>query len=166
MRRVIVLGLALLGGLPDFAQEAKNTEKPLAPMIRRTLGDMGKDAEMPPTLSHLLGLTANREAVAVKQVAAKIKGTDMIGFNVSVKNHGDIVIFRETTTVRTYFLTSPAGTLRKVIESRKPADGTGDFETTILLPADMKMRFEKEKQCWVDVAKNKALDSFCYFAGN
>ena len=163
MQRVIVLCLAVLAGSPALAQEATNADKPLAPMVRRTLGDMGKDAHMPPTLSNLLGLTPNRESVAVKQVAAKIKGTDMIGFNVSVKNHGDIVIFRETPTVRTYFLTSPAGVLRKVIESKKAANGAGDFDTTELRPSDQKKRFEKEKQCWMDVAKNTALSSPCYF---
>jgi hypothetical protein len=135
-------------------------------MVRRTLHDMGKDAQMPPTLSNLLGLTPNRETVAVKQVAAKIRGTDMTGFNVSVKNHRDIVIFHETPTVRTYFLTSPEGVLRKVIESRKSANGAGDFATTELRPSDQKKRFEKERQCWMDVAKNTALSSDCYFAEN
>ncbi len=73
MRRVIVLTLAVLAGLPALAQKAKNTEKPLALMVRRTLHDMGKDALMPPTLSSLLGLTPHPESVAVKQVAAKIR---------------------------------------------------------------------------------------------
>ena len=166
MRRVIVLSLAVLVGSPALTQEANSTEKFLALMVRRTLHDMGKDAQMPPTLAYLLGLTPHPETVAVKQVAAKIRGTDMIGFNVSVKNHGDIVIFRETPTVRTYFLTSPGGTLRKVIQSRKPANGAGDFETAELRPSDLKKRFEKERQCWMDVAKNTALSSDCYFAEN
>jgi hypothetical protein len=162
----MVLCLAVLAAVPALAQESKNTEKPLALMVQRTLHEMGKDAQMPPTLSNLLGLTPNRETVAVKQVAAKIKGTDMIGFDVSVKNHGDIVIFRETPTVRTYFLTSPGGELRKVIESRKPANGVGDFATTELRPSDLKKRFEKERQCWMDVGKNKALSSNCHIAEN
>lgn len=166
MRRVIVLSLAVLVGLPALAQEAKNTEEALAVMVRRTLHDMGKDAHMPPTLAFLLGLTPHPETVAVKQVAAKIRGTDMIGFNVSVKNHGDIVIFRETPTVRTYFLTSPAGVLRKVIESRKPENGEGEFKTTELRPSALKKRFDNERQCWMDVAKNTALSSYCYFAEN
>jgi hypothetical protein len=166
VQRVIVLTLAVLAGLPALAQDAKNTEKPLALMVRRTVHDMGKDALMPPTLSYLLGLTPHPETVAVKQVAAKIRGTDMIGFNVSVKNHGDIVIFRETPTVRTYFLTSPAGVLRKVIESRKPENGEGEFLTTELRPSALKKRFDKERQCWMDVAKNTALSSDCYFAAN
>jgi hypothetical protein len=164
VRRVMVLSLVVLGGLPGLAQEAKKkAEAPLAPMVRRTLGDMGKDAQMPPTLSNLLGLTPSREAVAVKQVAAKIRGADMIGFNVSVKHHGDIVIFRETPTDRMYFLTSPDGALRKVIDVRKPADG-GDFKTSELRPSTVQTRFEKERQCWMDVGKNQALSSPCYFA--
>jgi hypothetical protein len=162
---VIVVTLAVLAGLPALAQDAKKTEKPLALMVRRTVGDMGKDALMPPKLSYLLGLTPHPETVAVKQVAAKIRGTDMIGFNVSVKNHGDIVIFRETPTVRTYFLTSPAGALRKVIESRKP-DGEGEFVTSELRASALKKRFDKERQCWMDVGKNTALSSDCYFAAN
>jgi hypothetical protein len=166
VRRVIVVTLVVLAGLPALAQDAKNTEKPLALMVRRTVGAMGKDALMPPTLSYLLGLTPHPETVAVKQVAAKIRGTDMIGFNVSAKNHGDIVIFRETPTVRTYFLTSPAGALRKVIETRKPEKGEGEFITTELPPAALKKRFDKERQCWMDVAKNTALSSDCYFAAN
>jgi hypothetical protein len=166
VRPLIVLSLAVLLASPVLAQEPQNTDKPLALMLRRTLHDMGKDAQMPPTLSNLLGLTPNREAVAVKQVAAKIRGTDMIGFNVSVKNHADIVIFRETPTVRTYFLTSPDGVLRKVIESRKPVDGVGDFETTELRPSGLQKRFEKERQCWMDVAKNTVLSSSCYSSEN
>jgi hypothetical protein len=167
VRRVIVLILVVLAGLPALVglpalAHSNTTEKPLAPMVSRTLHDMGKDAQMPPTLSNLLGLTPNREAVAVKQVAAKIKGTDMIGFNVSVKNHGDIVIFRETPTLRTYFLTSPEGVLRKVIEVRKPESGKGEFVTTELRPSTMTKVFDKEKQCWMDVAKNKELSSVCY----
>lgn len=163
VRRVMVLSLGVLAVLPGLAQEPKKAEKPLAKMEERTLGEMGKDAQMPPTLSNLLGLTPVREAVAVKQVAAKIKETDMIGFNVSVRNHKDIVIFRETATVRTYFLTSPAGVLRKVIETRKREDA-GGFETTELRPTTMEKRFEREKRCWMDVGENKALSSECYFA--
>jgi hypothetical protein len=158
--------MAVLASLPGLAQEAKNAEKPLAGMVRRTVHDMGHDALMPPTLSYLLGLTPHPETVAVKQVAAKIRGTDMIGFNVSAKNPGDIVIFRETPTVRTYFLTSPAGVLRKVIETRKPENGEGEFKTTELPPSALKKRFEKERQCWMDVAKNTTLSSDCYFAPN
>ncbi len=169
MRRVIVLSLAVLVGVCAIAQEAKKTKKPeklLAPMVQRTLSEMGKDAQMPPVLSNLLGLVENPEAVAVKQIAAKIKGTDMIGFNVTVKNHNDIVIFRETATVRTYFLTSPEGVLRKVVESRKPEHGVGVFETTELRPAGQQKRFERERQCWMDVAKKSALSSECYSEGN
>jgi hypothetical protein len=166
VRRVIVLTLAVSAGLPALAQEAKNTEKPLALMVRRTLHDMGKDALMPPRLAYLLDLSPHPETVAVKQVAAKIRGTDMIGFDVSVKNHGDIVIFRESPTVRTYFLTSPAGVLRKVIESRKPENGEGEFNTTELRPSTLKKRFDKERQCWMDVAKNTALSNDCYSAAN
>ena len=164
MRRVMVLSLAVLAVIPAIAQEAKKAEKPLAKMVERTLGEMGKEAQMPPTLSNLLGLTPAREAVAVKQVASKLRGTDMIGFNVAVRNHRDIVIFRETSTVRTYFLTSADGVLRKVIESRKRVDDTGVFGTTELRPATMEKRFEREKHCWIDVGENKALSSECYFA--
>ena len=163
MRRVMVLSLGVLAVLPGLAQEPKKADKPLAKMEELTLGEMGKDAQMPPTLSNLLGLTPVREAVAVKQVAAKIKGTDTIGFNVSVRNHKDIVIFRETPKVRTYFLTSPAGVLRKVIESRKRED-VGRFDTTELRPDTMGKRFEREKRCWMDVGENKALSSECYSA--
>jgi hypothetical protein len=162
VRRVMVLSLVVTAAWPGLGQETKKAEKPLAKMEERTLGEMGKDAQMPPTLSNLLGLTQVREAVAVKQVAAKIKGTDMIGFNVSVKNHKDIVLFRETATVRTYFLTSPAGVLRKVVESRKQENGV--FETTELRPAGVQKWFEREKRCWMDVGKNKALSSECYSA--
>jgi hypothetical protein len=159
---VLALCLLALATFPAYSQQAKKAPKPFASTIDRVLGSSGKDAQMPPTLSNLLGLTAVRETVAVKQLAAKINGTDMIGFNVSLKNHGDIVIFRETPTLRTYFLTSPGGALRKVIESRKPASGAGDFETTELRPSDLQERFDKEKQCWMDVGKNGALSPACY----
>jgi hypothetical protein len=164
--RMVMLILAVVAASPCWTQEARKTEKPLAPMVRRTLRDMGKDAQMPATLSNLLGLTPSREVVPVKQVAAKIGGTDMIGFNVSVKNHEDIVIFRETPTVRTYFLTSPDGKLRKVIQSRKPANGAGNFATTELRPADQQKPFEKERQCWMDVAETSNLAPSCSSAAN
>lgn len=161
MRQMMVLLLAAVIGSPCWTQETNNAEKPLALMVRRTLHDMGKDAQMPATLSNLLGLTASREVVPVKQVAAKIAGSDMIGFNVSAKNHEDIVIFRETPTVRTYFLTSPEGRLRKVIQSRKPVNGESDFVTTELRPSGQEKPFEKEKQCWMDVAETSNLGPSC-----
>jgi hypothetical protein len=105
----------------------------------------------------------------VKQVAAKIRGNQRKGydrlqcFREKPWRHR---IFREPPTVRTYFLTSPAGVLRKVIESRKPENGEGEFKTTELRPSALKKRFDKERQCWMDVAKNTALSSDCYFAAD
>jgi hypothetical protein len=62
MRRKLVLILAVIVGSPSWAQEAKSTRKPLALMVRRTLGERGKDAQIPPTLSNLLGLTQTRRS--------------------------------------------------------------------------------------------------------
>jgi hypothetical protein len=67
------------------------------------------------------------------------------GFDVSVTNHKNVVLFvvDEATNDQTLYLTSPAGTLRKMVTVKA---GVG-AEARI---ADKdKKAFEKEKQFWI-----------------
>ena len=68
------------------------------------------------------------------------------GFDVSVPNKNDIVLFvvDETTNDQNLYLTSPAGTLRKVV-----AVTAGIGEVVRITSKDQKA-FEKETQFWLD----------------
>ena len=68
------------------------------------------------------------------------------GFDVLVTNKNDIVIFvvDETANEQNLYLTSPEGTLRKVVSVKA---GVGNVART--MDKDRKA-FEKEKKFWVD----------------
>lgn len=162
----VVLGLLVPVALPACAQQAKRAEKPLATMVDRVLSGSGKDTQLPPHLANEFGLTPGLEIVAVKQVAYLVKRMDVIAFNVSIKNHADIVIFRETEMARTYFLTSPAGALRKVIQSTRVSADSDEIKTRELRISEAKVQFEKEKRCREHAGKTSLLSSECFFAAN
>jgi len=73
-------------------------------------------------------------------------GTVVQGFDVSVADKNDTVLFvvDETTNDQTLYLTSPAGTLRRVVSVK---NGVGAVAR--ITDKDMKA-FEKEKQFWID----------------
>lgn len=74
------------------------------------------------------------------------EGNLVKGFDVSVTNKNDIVLFvvDETAKDQTLYLTSPEGTLRKVV-SVKAGEGK------VVRPTeDDRKAFQKEKQAWVD----------------
>ena len=68
------------------------------------------------------------------------------GLDVTVANENDIVLFvvDETPNDQTLYLTSPEGTLRKVVSVKA---GVGAVER---ITDTNKKAFEKEKQFWVD----------------
>jgi hypothetical protein len=77
--------------------------------------ERGFQAELPPHISTLLGLTHEESCVVTQRVLrspGKIEGID-----VTEKNHHDVVIFivDETSNKQTLYLTSPSGTLRRVL---------------------------------------------------
>jgi hypothetical protein len=159
--RVVVTILLALTAFPASPQKAKNAGKPFASLAERVLHGEGHDSHLPPNISHELGLTSKLGAVNVKQIAFPLNQKEVIGFNVCLENHRDIVIFWISDTAWTYYLTSPEGVLRKVVHSEKvPAEPTGVRVTEIPLSA-AKDGFEKEKQCWLQVKADERWPSSC-----
>ena len=73
-------------------------------------------------------------------------GEPIKGFEVSTDEHQNVVIFIENRTAKeiTFYLTSRAGTLRKVLSVR---EGTGYSRQPT---KDDVESFRKEKQYWLD----------------
>jgi hypothetical protein len=104
----------------------------------------GVRAKLPPHLSTLLGLSQEEEWPVMQGV---VRTGDVVqGFDVSVANKNDIVLFvvDETANDQTLYLTSPAGTLRRVVSVKA---GVG---AEVRITDKDKKAFEKEKQFWVD----------------
>jgi hypothetical protein len=104
----------------------------------------GVHAKLPPHLSTLLGVSKEEECPVMQSVVRK--GNVVRGFDVSVANKNDIVFFvvDETGNDQTLYLTSPEGTLRKVVSVKA---GVG---AVARITQNDKKAFEKEKQFWVD----------------
>ena len=118
-------------------------ERRLAIAVDRTL-TQGRDAILPPHISHLLGISPDEVEVPVKQFAQI--GEVVKGFEVSIAKHQDIVIFLENRSNKeaTFYLTSPFGKVRKVVSVKA---GVGHDRPPT--PRD-KRAFEAEKQFWLD----------------
>jgi len=104
----------------------------------------GVPAKLPPHISTLLGLSKEEEC-PVKQNVVRT-GTVVRGFDVSVANKNDVVLFvvDETANDQTLYLTSPAGALRKLVSVQA---GVG---AEARITDKEKKAFEKEKQFWTD----------------
>jgi len=104
----------------------------------------GVHAKLPPHLSTLLGLTQEDECPVMQGMVRT--GNVVQGFDITIKNKNDIVLFvvDETAKDQTLYLTSPDGTLRKVALVKA---GVGD---EVRITDKEKKAFEKEKQFWTD----------------
>jgi hypothetical protein len=104
----------------------------------------GVHAKLPPHISTLLGLSREEECPVMQGVLRT--GSLVQGFDVSVKNQNDIVLFvvDETASDQTLYLTSPAGALRKVV-SVKAGEGN-----VVRVTYDVEKAFEKERLFWLD----------------
>ncbi len=104
----------------------------------------GVHAKLPPHVSTLLGLSKEEECPVMQNVVRT--GNMVQGLDVTVANENDIVLFvvDETPNDQTLYLTSPEGTLRKVVSVKA---GVGAVER---ITDTNKKAFEKEKQFWVD----------------
>jgi hypothetical protein len=73
-------------------------------------------------------------------------GEAVQGFDVSITNQNDIVLFvvDEAANNQTLYLTSPEGTLRRVVSVKA---GVGDV---VRIADKDKKAFAKEKQFWLD----------------
>ena len=104
--------------------------------------ERGLPAELPPHISTLLGLTSEEKCSVMQGV---LRSSDKIqGFEVTVKNHNDIIIFvvDESTKDQTFFLTSPSGALRRVLSVKQ---GIG----FVVRPTNADIEaFQKEKKMW------------------
>lgn len=122
---------------------APKAKSRLATAIDRTL-EQGHDAVLPPHVSHLLGISPEEHEVPVKQFAEM--GEPIRGFEVSAAEHKNLVLFVESRTNNqsTFYLSSPRGTLRKVLAV---IEGVGYARVPT---KDDREAFEKEKQYWIN----------------
>ena len=100
---------------------------------------------MPPHLSKLLGLSSKEEPCLVTQNF--VRNEKLVqGFDILFVNKDDIVLFvvNEATRDEAYYLTSPRGTLRKVI---LVTAGQGSEQR---ITDKESKAFQKEKRFWLD----------------
>lgn len=140
-----ILAIAVLS-VPLASSQTKPAPKPqrrLVAAVHKTLAE-GKDAALPPHISNLLGISPMEREVPVKQFA--IIGELVRGFEVDIADHDHIVIFIDDRSKKEsmFYLTSPLGTLQKVLSVRQ---GVG--YTRVPTPADQKA-FATEKSFWLD----------------
>lgn len=108
----------------------------------RLAAEQGLHAELPPHISTLLGL-AQEEKCAVMQGVLRSSGK-IQGFEVIEKSHNDIIIFvvDESTKDQIFYLTSPSGTLRRVLSVKQ---GIGH----VVKPTNADVEaFQREKLMW------------------
>jgi hypothetical protein len=137
----ILVMLACARGAPAQTA-ASGTQGRFSKVIDKTLAD-GRNAVLPPHISHLLGISPAEKEVPVKQFV-EMKN-DIRGFEVGSLQRGDVVLFVEDRASHDtmFYLTSPTGKLRRVLAVRGGV-GYGRAPTQ----ADWKV-FEKEKSYWL-----------------
>lgn len=142
---ILILAVVVLPAAAGQAQHSAGSaaQSRLARAAEVTVRE-GLRATLPPHLSTLLGLS-NEEEFPVLQGVVRT-GTLVQGFDVSVANKNDIVLFvvDEAASNQALFLTSPEGVLRKVVSVKA---GVGDV---VRITDKEKEAFKEEKQFWVD----------------
>jgi len=115
----------------------------MARAVDRTLQE-GRQAQLPPHLSTLLGLSAEKESAVMQGVVRSEK--EVRGFDVLMANKKDVVLFvvNEPRNDQTLYLTSREGALRKVVSVKA---GIGEV---VRISSEVRKAFEKEKQFWLD----------------
>ncbi|HUD62992.1 MAG TPA: hypothetical protein VMQ17_00365 [Candidatus Sulfotelmatobacter sp.] len=142
--QVVILLSAV--SLPAIAQAkhgpGSQVRHGLAEAADRVLRE-GLDAKLPSHLSTLLGLSQESE-VPVKQRVWRT-GTMVQGFDISVANKNDLVLFvvDEGANNQTLYLTSAQGRLRKIVSV---TNGVGSVAK---VTDEDKKAFEKEKEFWL-----------------
>jgi hypothetical protein len=158
MRRLqLVLSLLAVIAMFSVVSEALGDDKaPFRQFSAWVLRD-GDDAKISPNISHILGLVPDPAAVDVKQASHR-EGQVIRTFNVSKQKHEDIVIWtweQDGRSRLTFYLTSPQGTLREAVRSE--AKEGGEYQAHHIPLAAAKAGFQKEKQYWLQRAKQKLL---------
>ena len=141
----IVLAVVILPAAAGQAQHSphSNAQERLALAADSVFQD-GTHAKLPPHLSTLLGVAKEEECPVMQRVVRT--GNLVQGIDVSVANKNDIVLFvvDETANDQTLYLTSPDGTLRKLVSVKA---GVGNAVRITDMDKNM---FKKEKQFWLD----------------
>jgi len=134
--------LAVLG-LLAIAPAPAPAEAPWAPALASRALAEGFLSRLPPHVSRGLALTKPDEGTEVRQLIAR-SGHHARTFNVSVANHGDIVLFSVDvhTNDSVAYLTGPDGTLRKALAFQHV-----DQERP-LSAAEARAGFQSEKRFW------------------
>lgn len=130
---------------PAPAQSAPSpqTQKRMARAVDRTLQE-GLHAQLPPHLSTLLGISEEKECLVMQSLVRSAQTVQ--GFDVSLANPNDVVVFvvNESTKDQTLYLTSRAGSLRKVVSV---LEGVGGVRR---ITSEERKAFEEEKRFWLD----------------
>ena len=135
---VIFVSAALAGPLPSSQPTGR-----MGRAVDRTLQE-GLHATLPPHLSTLLGISSEKASPIMQGVIRSEKVVR--GFDVLLANRNDVVLFvvNENTNDQVLYLTSRAGTLRKVVSVK------GGIGEVVGISSEGRKAFEKEKQFWLD----------------
>jgi hypothetical protein len=134
--------------LPTAAGQAHHSPRPHVQGRLALAADItskeGTSAKLPPHISTLLGIAKDEECPVMQRVVHA--GSLVQGFDVSTKNKNDIVLFvvDEAANDQSLYLTSPAGTLRKMVTVKA---GVGDV---VRITDKDTLAFKKEMKFWVD----------------
>jgi hypothetical protein len=145
---LLAVSLLAVGILPSAGGQAQHSPRSHVQgrfaLAADTTFRKGLHATLPPHLSTLLGLSKEEECPVMQSVVRT--GKIVEGFDVSATNKNDIVLFvvDETANDQNLYLTSPEGTLRKVVSVKA---GVGD---AVRITDKDREAFKKERQFWVD----------------
>jgi hypothetical protein len=122
-------------------------------LVREALAS-GFEATLPPHAAMVLGLAADGQHAAVRQLVER-SGHTVRTFNVSVAHHRDVVMFvvDESTQSAVAYLLAPGGKLRKAISYH-----SGD-EPRLLSAAEAHGGFGREVSYWSARARQSALQA-------
>jgi hypothetical protein len=149
--------LAVFATLSVAAEHAGDDKAPFRRFSEFVLRN-GVDAKISPNISQMLGLVPVPAVVEVKQASHR-EGQVIRTFNVGKEKHEDIVIWTWEQNGRsrlTFYLTSPAGTLRETVRSEQVPGG--EYQAVHVPISAAKAGFQKEKQYWLERAK-RGVDS-------
>lgn len=140
---VFVLPVAIFLSAAQARPSPPQAQKRMVQAVDRTLRE-GLHAQLPPHLSTLLGISEEKECLVMQGVVRTEKVVR--GFDVSMANNNDVVLFvvNTTTNDQNLFLTSRQGVLRRVVSVKQ---GVGAARR---ITSEDRKAFEKEKQFWLD----------------
>ena len=154
--KLVVSLLAVFVTLSVASQRTGNDRAPFQQFAELVLRD-GDHAKISPNIAQMLGLVPVPEAVEVKQASHR-EGEVIRTFNVRAEKPEDIVIWtwdQNGGSRLTFYLTSPKGTLRNAVSSE--SQPSGEYRAVHIPIAAAKTGFQKEKQYWLQRAKQNLL---------